>query len=163
MDVARWFRVREPILSEDPEAEPLFNPKDWTQGSGPKGFEFAVVRGSLFGSKPRWVIVARVPTGTPFEAPAYLRFGGWNSCPESHAHVAIWKRWEATYGAKILCMSGDIVEATVERPPLGKDECYALAREQFAYCPDIVTQGVGTIDALASLLSGGRSWYFWWD
>ena len=40
---------------------------------------------------------------------------------------------------------------------------YALAREQFAYCDDIVTQGVGSIDALADGLRGSKSWYFWWD
>ena len=38
-----------------------------------------------------------------------------------------------------------------------------LAEEQFAYCPDIVHQGVGTISALASMLLDGTAWYFWWD
>ncbi len=31
------------------------------------------------------------------------------------------------------------------------------------YCPDIVDQGVGTLDALATVLVSGSVWFFWWD
>lgn len=38
-----------------------------------------------------------------------------------------------------------------------------LAREQFAFCEDIVYQGVGSIPALAKGLEQSTVWYFWWD
>jgi hypothetical protein len=38
-----------------------------------------------------------------------------------------------------------------------------LAKEQYAYCADIVEQGVGTIEALAATLLNGHIWFFWWD
>ena len=38
-----------------------------------------------------------------------------------------------------------------------------LASEQFAFCEDIVMQGVGNIRTLARLLTGSTVWRFWWD
>jgi hypothetical protein len=108
-------------------------------------------------------LVRKIPTGNRFEVPAYLKLGGWNECPASEEHVAVWRFWQAKYGAEILCVTADLIESTVANPPAEKDECYTLAREQFSYCNDIVTQGVGTIDALAATLYKGKSWYFWWD
>ena len=35
--------------------------------------------------------------------------------------------------------------------------------EQFAYCPDIVDQGAGTLEALAAVLVNASVWFFWWD
>ena len=40
---------------------------------------------------------------------------------------------------------------------------FLLALEQYAYCNDIVDQGVGTIGALADGLMKSHNWYFWWD
>ena len=39
----------------------------------------------------------------------------------------------------------------------------ALALEQYAFCPDIVEQGCGTIGYLADTLAKSNKWYFWWD
>ncbi len=38
----------------------------------------------------------------------------------------------------------------------------ALARRMYQFCPDIVDQGVGTVNKLARELRNG-SLYFWWD
>jgi hypothetical protein len=117
----------------------------------------------LSGKVHQWVWIAKIPTAKPCEVPAYLKLGGWNECPASEEHVAVWRFWQAKYGAEILCVTSDVIEATVKNPPAEKEECYTLAKEQFGYCSDIVTQGVGTIDALAATLCNGKSWYFWWD
>jgi hypothetical protein len=163
VDPAKWFAEHRPEAPDDPEyLEQTIKPSDWNTESG-SGEEFSVVREVLSKRFYPWVLVAKVPTTQAYEVPAYLKFGGWNECPEAAVHVAVWKRWQEKYDAKILCVSGDIIEATVARPPLEKEACYELAREQYAYCVDIVDQGVGSIDALAAVLYGGKSWYFWWD
>ena len=51
----------------------------------------------------------------------------------------------------------------VERRPGTRDEALNLAREQYAYCNDIVDQGVGTLSTLAAELTAHDWWYFWWD
>lgn len=131
------------------------NPDDWNKHFGSAG----IVTSSFH----RSVWIAKVPTPNPFEIPAYLRLGGWNECPSTGDHVAVWRYWQEKYGAEILCATGDVIEAIVQHPPKEKEDCYRLAREQFAYCSDIVTQGVGSIDALASTLRDAKYWYFWWD
>ena len=40
---------------------------------------------------------------------------------------------------------------------------FPLALRMYAFCPDIVTQGVGSIWALADSLRASDIWYFWWD
>ena len=42
-------------------------------------------------------------------------------------------------------------------------EALDLAREQYAYCPDLVDQGTETLSALAASLLKDEWWHFWWD
>ena len=39
----------------------------------------------------------------------------------------------------------------------------ALAERMYVFCPDIVDQGVETVERLAEVLEKERSLYFWWD
>jgi hypothetical protein len=156
-DLEPWITNR--VEESAPLAE-LTDPAAWRPGDA-QAIEFAAVtKGKEFHP---WVWIARIPTAHPFEAPAWLKFGNWNACPSPEDHVALWRRWQEKYGAEILCVTGDVIEATVSRPPESKEACYALAREQFAYCDDIVTQGVGSIDALATAVHRSPYWFFWWD
>jgi hypothetical protein len=109
------------------------------------------------------VVMALVPTPASWEAAAYLRFGGWNDCPNPEEHVAAWRRWNQIYGAEIVCMTNDVIEARVKTPPGDRETAMALAIEHYAYCADIVDQGVGSVLALAAILLDGETWFFWWD
>ncbi len=107
--------------------------------------------------------IALLPTTTGWHAPAILRYGGWNECPEPHEHVCMMKHWYERYGAEVVGMAFDTIEMQVARPPRSSDEALQLAFEQYAYCSDIVDQGADSLDHLAALLLGGTVWYFWWD
>jgi hypothetical protein len=109
------------------------------------------------------ITLALVPTPASWEAPAYLRFGGWNECPQPFEQVAIWRRWNYLYGAEICAITSDVVEAFVAKPPADRDAALKLACEQFNYCTDIVLQGTQSLEALAAGLLNGKTWYFWWD
>jgi hypothetical protein len=109
------------------------------------------------------VYVALVPTAVGWQIPAYLKIGDWNSCPKPEEHCAVLRYWEDHYGAEVVGMSYDTFELQVARPPENRESALELAQEQFAYCPDIVWQGVDTIEALAANLLNGHVWYFWWD
>lgn len=109
------------------------------------------------------VHIGLIPVESPYLVPAYLKAGGWNDCPPSSVHTALFRRWFERYGAIVRSVSNDIIEFEVARPPESYEAALQLAREQFAYCPDIVHQGVGTIGDLADSLNGSRYWYFWWD
>ena len=158
VELQQWFEKR---LGGFP-VDDLMDASAWNTKSGGRG-DFLVVADILTRKVHPSVWVAKIPTGQPHEVPAYLKLGDWNACPAAQEHVAVWRYWQEKYGAEIFCVTGATIEATVARPPVEKEQCYALAREQFAYCDDIVTQGVESIDALAATLRSGKSWYFWWD
>lgn len=103
------------------------------------------------------------PVEQSWQVPALLRYGSWNDCPSPARHSSIHMSWHKRYGAEIVCLSGDIIECFVPHPPTTQQECRKLALEHFAYCSDIVYQGVGSLEALAAYLLRNRIWYFWWD
>ena len=105
----------------------------------------------------------KIKTDASWKIPAYLCYGGWNACPEPELQCAIWKYWEEKYGAKIVGISGDVIEAYVSRPPETEEDAMALAWEQYLYCADIVDQGCETISNLGAGLINHDKWYFWWD
>lgn len=39
----------------------------------------------------------------------------------------------------------------------------ALAEQMYEFCPDIVDQGVGTVEKLARELKSSGRLFFWWD
>ncbi|WP_300526938.1 DUF4253 domain-containing protein [Maricaulis sp.] len=109
------------------------------------------------------VYIVIIPVDDVIDVPAHLFWGGWNDNHESPAHIAVLRDWRERYGAELVVMGPDIIELKVARRPQTQDEALALARAQLAYCPDIVLQGVGSIDALAATLMQSDWWYFWWD
>lgn len=135
---------------------------DWPEGVRPSTSLYTAFDSTS--RKPhREVIVALVPTEIGWQAPAYLGFGNWNECPEAAAHCAVFKYWQERRGAQLAAITGDVVEAVVERPPTTRDDAAALAQEQYEYCADIVEQGTGTISRLAASLLNAPLWFFWWD
>ncbi|MES1203479.1 MAG: DUF4253 domain-containing protein [Pseudomonadota bacterium] len=109
------------------------------------------------------VRIVVLPTSDWTEAFAYLCWGGWNSCPYPHEHVAIMRRWRDQYGIELVGMSGDVLNLTAARQPADREAAMTLALEQYEYCADLVDQGVGTIENLAAGLMVQDWWYFWWD
>jgi hypothetical protein len=109
------------------------------------------------------VRLALVPTRASWEVPAYLKFGAWNDCPQPEEHVAVLKRWHTLYGAQVVGLTHDVLEVGVTRPPNSKLSAFNLAREQYAYCADLIDQGEGGLSDLAATLLDASVWYFWWD
>ncbi len=104
-----------------------------------------------------------LPVSHSWEVPAYLVLGGWNDCPDPEVQVCMFKYWHDKYGAEVMTDGGDFVEFYVPRPPEDRESAMKLADQQFLFCYDIVVQGTGTIEALASELLKSPTWFFWWD
>ena len=104
-----------------------------------------------------------LPTHDPAEALGLLRYGGWNDCPPVEQHVAACRYWGQKFGYEPICVGHDTIEGRVRRRPADRQEALTLAREQYAYCADIVDQGVENVSALAAALMASDWWYFWWD
>lgn len=109
------------------------------------------------------VFIVVVPTGDWTTIPAYLRWGGWNANPFPEYHIAALRSWRDRYGAELVGLGFDTMNIRVARKPDTRDEALALAREQYAYCGDLVDQGFGTLSRLAASLKSNSWWWFWWD
>lgn len=107
-------------------------------------------------------VIAMIPTESPWEVFAWLPFGGWNEVPMPEEIMWIAKYWYEKFGAVPAVMTSDVLEFAA-LPVKDEKTAAMLALQQYAFCSDIVDQGIGTIGALAGMLMGASSWYFWWD
>jgi hypothetical protein len=149
-------------LAEDGEVYQHVDKGEWPENAAPS--EDLVGHTNIGRGTPlKRVAICKVPTPRSWEAPAYLSYGGWNECPGAEEHVALLRYWHEKYGADVITLSNDVIECTVSRPPIDRDQALALAWEQFVYCSDIVLQGTETLSSLAATLCGGKTWFFWWD
>jgi hypothetical protein len=111
---------------------------------------------------PQNMTVLLVPTQNPWEAPAWLHFGGFGHAPKVAEQTAMLQSWYLRYGAEPILLSRDVLEMRVMRPPQTPEQALDLALEQFYFCDDIVYQGTGSLEALACTLHQVPTWYFWW-
>ncbi|GEM_PF-169008 len=123
------------------------------------------------GRMPRGLVplihVALVPTRQSWQAPAYLKFGGWNEAPKPAEHTAVLKYWSQRYGAEVMAMKFDTVELLIRRPPSTRDQALEVAWEYFGYSPDCLpgehNSPTYSIEGLAAFLLIAKIWGFWWD
>lgn len=166
IDVAEWLAERvaaDPEYYDDGVSDDDDNGETSPLGGSLDAPSFLSSADILTGKPKAKVFIGMLPVQQPWHVPAMLRMGGWNECPAPEEHVAMFRHWYERYGAVVACVTDDVVEFTVARPPSTIEEARILAREQYIYCADIVQQGVGSEAALARGLLGGSQWYFWWD
>jgi len=161
IDAVEWFKKTAKDRKYDEPGANLETGK-WDSSATPMT-DFQIPKDILKQTPHPSVTVALLPTTNPWEVPAWLNYGGWNECPVPEVQVAVLKRWHGQYGAEVVGVAWDIMELRATKPPDSRDKALALAREQFIFCEDIVTQGVNSVEALAQSLLNGKIWYFWWD
>jgi Domain of unknown function (DUF4253) len=104
------------------------------------------------------------PVARSSDVVAYVGWPGACALYDSPAPVAaVLRSWEERFGAQVLRIGPDTVDLVVQRPPRHPADALAVAAEQFALCPDIVTQAEGSIRALADQIVGEPLWSLWWD
>ncbi|MEO1322303.1 MAG: DUF4253 domain-containing protein [Pseudomonadota bacterium] len=109
------------------------------------------------------VYIGLLPTTRWEEVPALLKYGGWNACPPPEYHVAAFQSWKERFDAQLIAMTFDTVELRIGRNPTTRDEAMSLARELYAYCNDLIDQGVESLSALAAITMNQSHWSIWWD
>ena len=93
---------------------------------------------------------------------------GWMG-PTNHANdtallSAILRSWEDRFGIRVVALGFDQLLVSVAAPPTTLDDALAVAAEHFAFCPDNIWQGAGTLQAYAEQqLLNQPTWHFWWD
>lgn len=147
------------VFEDDDEADA--NDGDWPVDVEYGGAGLTVAEDVLSDEPWPRVHIALLPTRDPTEAPAYLRAGGWNDCPEAVHQVAALRAWRDRYGAELIGCSHDTMNIRVQRQPSSRDEALALAREQHLFCSDMLNEM--TLAELGAYLLENDWWFFWWD
>jgi hypothetical protein len=158
VDVMQWLDERSKKEAETFQVETAAWPDKF---EGAK--DFGVVENLRTGEPLEEVHVAMVPVRDGSEAPAYLALGGWGTCPPPTIHVATLRRWHEKWGAELVCLSSNCVELKIAKMPSGRDEGFALAREQFLYCPDRVKEETRSVEKLGAILTKSGVWSFTWN
>lgn len=77
--------------------------------------------------------------------------------------TTVLRSWEHRFDAYVVGMGTDTLVLAVGRPPRDLATATAIAAEHYAFCPDNVQQGPGTIREYAQGIVGEGLWWFWWD
>lgn len=104
--------------------------------------------------------IAVLRADDPFAPLAAIGTNGINHDLTTEEVIARLREWDARFGLRIVGASGDWVEAEFVRQP---DDMLAFAREVYAFCPDVVDQGTGDVEALAEEMRRTNTLYLWWD
>ena len=104
-----------------------------------------------------------VPALRPADVP--WRIGWWGSINYDLSGAdlsAVLRSWEDRFGAVLTGLTLDVMLLQVASPPTAQPNIDLVAREFYSFCPDIVDQGVGELEALYPVVAG-PDWGFWWD
>jgi hypothetical protein len=104
--------------------------------------------------------VSIMKTRDPFEVLRVMGTNGVNHEIDNAAVIARLRAWDKRYGLTFTGISYDWVEVKLAHAP---DDWAVFADEVYAFCPDVVDQGVETISALARDMEERQSVYLWWD
>ncbi|GAA1571067.1 DUF4253 domain-containing protein [Actinomadura kijaniata] len=76
---------------------------------------------------------------------------------------AVVRGWEDRFGARVIGLGFNTLELSVAAPPVTIRHALQVAAEHWAFCPDILFQGPGTLAGYAEEIRGKHWWSFWWD
>ncbi|GAA3984158.1 DUF4253 domain-containing protein [Actinomadura viridis] len=77
--------------------------------------------------------------------------------------AAVVRSWEDRFGARVIGLGFNTLELSVAAPPVTTRHAVHVAAEHWAFCPDILFQGPGTLTGYAEEIRGKTWWSFWWD
>lgn len=146
-----------------PDAEPLLAAALAVAPEAPAGFrmrlepnENAVVEASVGAG-----YLALVSGVEGWQVPVAVAFdgvGGWSAVE----HAAVLRQWSRRYRAELVALTEDSVGVRVGRPPSSHEAAMTAAEEIYAYCPDTVQRGVGSMWALATTIATSPYWSLRW-
>ncbi|WP_030756999.1 MULTISPECIES: DUF4253 domain-containing protein [unclassified Streptomyces] len=170
-----WSRVvPDPEEGEGEDGEGLIAPfgRDWpglaergSDGVDPEGAACALADELIesgFLPSPRLALVA---AGRGADVPTAMGWGGPTNFENDTALIStVLRSWEDRFGARVFALGFDELHVSVAAPPRTTAHALPVAAEHFAFSPDNIWQGSGSIRAYADeAVTGSNHWGFWWD
>ncbi len=111
-----------------------------------------------FGMQPDRVAVMK--TDDRFEILRVMQTGGYNYDIMPKDVQERLHDWDGRFGIEIIGAGPDWAQMEFKGRP---DDMEAFAKEVYEFCPDIVDQGTGSVEALAKEMSDTNTIFLWWD
>jgi len=104
--------------------------------------------------------IAVLDDSDPYEYLRIVRINGINYDIDHPEVIERYRRWDDLYGLNLIGAGMDWLHAEFTTPP---SDWNAFAREVYEFCPDVVDQGAGSVEALSLELQSLNGVYLWWD
>lgn len=104
--------------------------------------------------------VSLLKTSDPYDMLRIMGTNGANYDISPDMVIARLKKWDAEFGLVLSGVGFDWLEAQFKRRPANMLE---YAKEVYTFCPDVVEQGTGTVEALAKEMKRTNTLFLWWD
>lgn len=113
------------------------------------------------GDEPEQGVEVVVAKGeTPFDILRLAQTDAANYDLSTEDIVTKLKELDRRYGIRLYAAQTDSVGFELLRQPTNPE---SFAEELYAFCPDLVDQGVGSVEHLAAYLKDHRDLHLWWD
>lgn len=104
--------------------------------------------------------IALVPTGSDIDYLKLIKTHAPNYDLTSEKIIEKYAEWQEKYKLTLDGAGQDWLAANIGATDIDWD---ALAEEVYAFCPDVVEQGTGTLERLRDGMKKSRGLYLWWD
>ena len=110
------------------------------------------------GGRPNQVAVLKADD--MFQVVEVMGTNGWNYDISTQMLIERLRTWDQRYGLTLRGAGFDWFEAAFKRKPTNM---LKFAKEVYEFCPDVVDQGTGTVEALEKEMKRSNNVYLWWD
>lgn len=114
----------------------------------------------LFESSYPEKYIAVIKGNNKFDVLRYRRTDGINYGLQTEDIIDKVSEWDKKYEIDIIGCGRDWVWIKLKKLPEDLDE---FSKEVYEFCPDIVDQGVGSIEKLKESMIINKELFFWWD
>jgi hypothetical protein len=121
---------------------------------------FIIVGDKNYGLKGKPDEVSIIKAKDQYEVLQLIQTNGINYEIDNDSVIAIIREFDKKYSLRLIGAGTDWCEFSIERAP---DSWLNLANEVYNVCPDVVDQGIGTIEDFAVEMERTKQLHFWWD
>jgi hypothetical protein len=124
-----------------------------------KGYTIFLVENN-FDISNRLDHIGVLKTTDPYTVLRQIGTNGINYGITNDSLLSVIKQFDKGCSLELVGASGDWCDFVIHNEPA---DWNSLAQEVYRVCPDVVDQGTGTIEELASAMKETKRLYFWWD
>ena len=146
------------VLVDDSRAEPLLGIV--RNSLGPGLVAFIGTRTSHAKPRPKGVDLVVGNGASQFDILRIAASDAVNFGKETEDLVKQIQAWDVAYGVDIFQAETDTIQLRLKKIPADMQK---FAEEVYEFCPDIVDQGVGSVDQLANEIGTTGKLLLWWD